>query len=394
MIFDVDGPMRLQAPFSSFFMGGFECSTHRRANGAQLDLLSATRHDTLAERDYGQLAELGIRCVRDGMRWHLIEQHPARYHWSSLLPMVRAAKRAGTQVIWDLCHYGWPPDLDIWSPGFITRFARFGREAARVIVSESDQPPWFCPVNEISFWAWAGGELGHMAPCGLERGAELKRQLVRASLAAREEILTAVPNARFICAEPLINVIGPTDDPADMAAAEGRRLSQFEAFDMLTGRLEPELGGRPEAIDVLGLNFYPHNQWVLGGGAIPLGHHHFRPLGDMLAEVHQRYGKPLLMAETGSEGSARAAWLHYVCDEVGTVRNAGVPVLGICLYPVTDYPGWENNRPCAVGLLGMPDPHGHRPINASLAGEMRRQRELRMPGSASSTPLAWGRSLG
>ena len=238
------GRMQRTLPFSSFFLGGFECSTHRRANGAQLDLLSATRHDMLAQRDYAQLKTLGIATVRDGMRWHLIETRPGHYDWRSLLPMVQAAHTAGVQVIWDLCHYGWPLDLDIWSPQFVVRFARFAREAARLIASESGSIPWFCPVNEISFWAWAGGELGHMAPVGLGRGAELKRQLVRASLAARAEIRAAVPHARFIDAEPLIHVVPATFDPADIAAAEGHRLSQYEAFDMLSGRRSRSSVGR------------------------------------------------------------------------------------------------------------------------------------------------------
>ncbi len=34
--------------FRSFFLGGFECSTQRRADGRRLDLIAATRHDQLA----------------------------------------------------------------------------------------------------------------------------------------------------------------------------------------------------------------------------------------------------------------------------------------------------------------------------------------------------------
>ncbi len=59
--------------FRSVFLGGFECSTHRRADGRRLDLIAATRHDALAEQDYRQLASNGIRAARDGVRWHLVE---------------------------------------------------------------------------------------------------------------------------------------------------------------------------------------------------------------------------------------------------------------------------------------------------------------------------------
>src|SRR5689334_651471 len=67
------------ALFKSFFIGGFECSTHRRRDGKRLDLIAATGHDVNAEADYRMLAAHGIRTVRGGLRWHLIETAPRRY---------------------------------------------------------------------------------------------------------------------------------------------------------------------------------------------------------------------------------------------------------------------------------------------------------------------------
>src|SRR2546423_14032196 len=96
-------------------MGGFECSTHRARSGERLDLIATTGHDKYAVADYGRLREQGIRAARDGVRWHLIEKREGRYDFSSVLPMVRAARDAGVQVVWDLCHYGWPDDVDIFS---------------------------------------------------------------------------------------------------------------------------------------------------------------------------------------------------------------------------------------------------------------------------------------
>jgi hypothetical protein len=52
---------------------------------------------------------------------------------------------------------------------------------------------------------------------------------------------------------------------------------------------------------------------------------------------------------------------------------AGVPMEGICLYPVLDYPGWDDDRHCAVGLLGNPDADGRRPLHMPLAEELARQ---------------------
>jgi hypothetical protein len=64
--------------FASFFLGGFECSTHRLRNGRRLDLVAATEHDRLAASDYRVLREHGIRTVREGLRWHLIEASSGR----------------------------------------------------------------------------------------------------------------------------------------------------------------------------------------------------------------------------------------------------------------------------------------------------------------------------
>ena len=377
---DAPGGEALAAPgsraFTSFFLGGFECSSHRRADGKRLDLLAATGHDRIVVEDYQALARHGISTVRDGLRWHLIEASPHCYDWSSVIPTLHAARGTGTQVIWDLCHYGWPDDIDIWSPAFVERFARFAAAAARVIRDESEAAPLYCPVNEMAFWAWAGGHVARFNPCALDRGPELNRQLVRAAIAAARAIRSVDPRAKFVCAEPLINVLAAPDAPHDVEEAEHKRLSQYESLDLLTGRLEPELGGSPDLLDLVGVNFYPDNQWYLRGSTIPLGHHAYRPLHEMLAEAQRRYSRPLFIAETGAEGSARAAWLHYVCSEVETARELGVPVDGICLYPILDYPGWENERVCPVGLLSMPDARGQRAVCASLASELRRQRQL------------------
>jgi hypothetical protein len=362
--------------FRSFFLGGFECSSHRRFDGQRLDLLAATGHERLVAEDYRLLSHHGITAARDGLRWHLIETVPGHYDWSSVLPMLRAARANGTQITWDLCHYGWPDDLDIWSPEFIDRFARFATAAAQLVRDETEGDAFYCPINEISYWAWAGGEVGRFNPCCHQRGPDLKRQLVRATIAAIDGIRTVDRRARFITAEPLINVEGGLGDEHHIRGAETYRLSQFEVLEMLAGRMEPELGGAAEFIDIVGVNYYPDNQWYHAGPTIPLGHHAYRPLHDMLIEVHRRYGRPILIAETGAEGSGRPSWLHYVCAEVREAMEAGVPMEGICLYPIIDYPGWDNERICHVGLLSAVDDHGRRSVCAPLARELSRQQEL------------------
>ena len=59
---------RYERLFESFFLGGFECSTHRLASGKRLDEIAFTYHDRFAREDYLRLHEQGIGTARDGLR--------------------------------------------------------------------------------------------------------------------------------------------------------------------------------------------------------------------------------------------------------------------------------------------------------------------------------------
>lgn len=356
--------------FQSFWIGGFECSTHRTRDRRRLDLIAATAHDRHAEADYRAVAQHGMRTVRDGLRWHLIEAAPGQYDWSSWLPMLRAAQCTGTQVIWDIAHWGWPDDLDIWSPAFIDRFGRFARAAARVARDESDAVPFWTPVNEISFWAWAGGSLGYISPLGRERGNELKAILVQAAIAAIEAVRDVDRRARILSAEPAIHVAPRSTETQSVQAARHYTQAQFEALDFMSGRARPELGGRPEYLDIVGVNYYLHNQWVDGDLPIAVDDPRHRPLSELLRDVYDRYRRPMYLAETGIEADLRPVWLRIIGSEVAAARSAGVPVEGLCLYPITDYPGWDDARHCPTGLLGYADADGRRPVYAPLANEI------------------------
>jgi beta-glucosidase/6-phospho-beta-glucosidase/beta-galactosidase len=362
--------------FTSFFQAGFECASHRRRDAVRLDLLRATGHDRHVLRDYKQCKQLGFGTLRDGLRWHLIEKAAGRYDWSSWLPALEAAQEAGVEVIWDLFHYGMPDHVDAGSDDFPRRFADFAAAAVEMLQSSSKEFPLVCPLNEINFASWAV-EIGYFTGLGPTELGMFKRQLVRAAIAAAKAIRSFCPNATLISAEPLVHVAPRSHRRADIRLAEADRVGQFEAYDWILGRAEPELGGDPSLVDVIGVNFYPHNQWYGDDGAtIPMGHHEYRPLADMLVEAAERYGKPLLLTETGAEGSAKPSWLHYVCSEVREAIGRGVAVEGICWYPITAYPGWDNSRHAEAGLLSTVTADGSRHVDHKLLEEFQVQRDL------------------
>jgi beta-glucosidase/6-phospho-beta-glucosidase/beta-galactosidase len=367
--------------FDSFFLGGFECSTHRLLKGRRLDLIASTKHDKFASLDYARLRKVGIRAARDGIRWHLIEKSAGSYDFSSALPMLRAAREAGLQVIWDIFHYGWPEHINIFQPAFVDAIARFAREFIKIHSQETDRVPFIAPTNENSFFAWAGGQRARLYPGKRGRGGELKEQLVRAAIAVAEAVWEVDPRTRIVHTDPIVNVVGkPGQDRAE-TLAEAYRNAQYQSWDMICGGWKPDLGGHPKYLDIIGVNYYPHNQWLVDHDAPDQVRPYFisrddllyRPLREMLREVHQRYGRPIFIAETGTEGDLRPGWLRYVCDEVAATIDLGVPIQGVCLYPIMNHPGWINNRHCHNGVWDYADENGGREIFLPLANELERQ---------------------
>ncbi len=331
--------------FRSFWAAGFECSCQINSAGVRIDMTAALQHDVCAASDYRRIREAGILTARDGLRWHLIDCEGS-YDWSSWLPMLEAARNEGVQIIWDLCHYGWPDELDIFSDRFIQRFARFCGEAARIQRECTSKPGFFAPVNEISFFAWAATR-DLIFPYAHGRDSELKRQLVRAALAAIDAIRSVDPEARMVFPEPLIHNVPPRNRPWLTGPARIQRDSQFEAFDMIAGRTAPELGGAERYLDIVGVNFYAANEWEVPGGRKlhwDAGSNDPRwvPLHKLLAEVYQRYRRPLFIAETSHYGIGRAPWLDEIATESRKAIERGVPLEGVCLYPILDRFDWED----------------------------------------------------
>ena len=362
--------------FKSFFMAGFECSTHRRRDGRRLDMVAASGHDRFAAADYARCTALDIHAVRDGVRWHLGERTTGTIRVKHEAARVRAARDAGVQVVWDLWHYGQPDDLDLLDPSFPGRLARWARAFAELVASETDDVPLYCPVNEISFVSWGAGDVAYLDPFRRGKGAHVKRQLARAAIEASDAVRSVDPRARLCHVDPVIHVAAAPERPHEAEHAAAYTECMFEAWDLIAGAQEPWLGGSPEYLDVIGVNFYSRNQWVHDGPPIPPESPLYRPLDAILADVWARYRRPLFVAETGIEFDGRPAWLARVGAAVRRALAAGVPVEGLCWYPIVNHPGWDDERHLQCGLWDYADPCGHRPAYEPLLDELRRQQRL------------------
>ena len=353
-------------PFQGFWMGGFEGADHTNGHGLALDMVPSSGHLDRLEEDHRRAAQAGIRCVRGSIGWRLSESPAGVIDPSSALRTQASAHRHGLQVLWTLMHYGLPADLSLHDDSMIARMARFAGAAARALgpgERAAGHTPVFTPINEISYLAWAAAQPMMFAPpntlqAGLMREAKVeageaprdigyaaKRRLAAAAIQAMHAIRAELPDARFMHVEPLVHVVPPRGR-ADLTAQSALvRSWQWQAWDMLTGTLEPSLGGAMAWLDIVGVNHHHDSQWVAGAdesldwASRDLRRSRFALL---LAEAAQRYGRPLVVSETSHVGAGRAAWLHEIAAEVRGARKSGVQVQGLCLYPLVDRLDWQD----------------------------------------------------
>lgn len=349
--------------FRSFFFAGFECATGYNAHGHWIDQVAATYHDQHADDDYRRLRDVGIFVAREAIRWPLVDQGSGRYDFSSAQPFVDASRKYGIDVIWDLFHYGYPVELDPFSDEFVKRFADYCQACARFTDGHTDGATcYFTPVNEPSFLSWAAGDVGRFAPHCVGRAAELKVALARAGIAGINAIRAEVPAARIVNVDPLCQVVAPAGRPELQPAVDMFNNSVvFESWDMLAGRIMPELGGSREHLDIVGMNYYWTNQWELGIDEKPLAADDPRrkPLRELIRKVWQRYGGDLLITETAHVDDMRPIWLREVAEEAEALLDEGVPLRGVCLYPILGMPEWHS--PTEWTRMGLWDiAHEHR----------------------------------
>lgn len=399
---------RAEPRLRSFWMGGFEGADHLDPQLRPLDMALAQGHLAQLDEDYARAAGAGLRTVRESIGWRLCETAPGRFDLSRPLRMARSARRHGLQVLWTVMHYGTPPDVDLRDDALIDRFAAFAAALAQALGGQGEEPPVYTLVNEIGFLSWAASCTNLVGGYTCDAGAlqstqasgyDIKRRLVRATLAATDAVRRIDPQARFLQVEPLVHVVAPRDRPDLAPLADQVAGYQWQAWDLLAGTAEPHLGGGPAMLDLLGVNHYHSGQWEVQTEQRLWWHTRDprrRGLDELLADAWQRYRRPLLVAETSHVGAGRAAWLSDVASQVQRARAAGLPVLGLCLYPLVDRPDWNDAGAWHhSGLWDVAQPPGarrplerllHRPYARALA--LWRQRLPVAPPAAPSPVLA------
>jgi beta-glucosidase/6-phospho-beta-glucosidase/beta-galactosidase len=340
------------ALFPSFFLGGFECATQVDRSRRRQDFIILTDHEYQVREDYERALSMGIRTIREGLRWHLIDKG-GRYDFSSIEPMVDAANDLGITLINCLFHYGYPDDLDPLSTDFVKRMADYAAAYAQWRVPRVPGPRWYGIVNEPSMLAYAAGSAGWFAPFLKDKQDELLENLLRASLAAGDAINKVDPESRFMAIDPVVHVVPGEEDSQE--EADKKNEGQYHFLDMLCGRDNPGLGGAPGYLDVIGVNAYPDSQFEADGTPLGMDDPRRKPFREMLMDVWTRYGRPVIVAETSARGLERPGWHRMMVDECIAAMEAGVDLQGICIYPLVDMPEWKHGVVGPLGKLGLWD---------------------------------------
>lgn len=334
--------MNVPNPFNSFFLGGFECADHINRLGERINLLEITQHHIRAEKDYQLLLDIGISSVREGICWSSVEVAPGEYDFSEVLNRINIADKMGIQQIWDMIHFGYPDNLSPTHPKFCERFTQLCKAFVEFYNLHSSQPLLIVPINEISFLSWFSGDAKGTIPFLEKNGWRMKYHLCKAAIIAIKEIRKLDPSAKIILVEPLIKV----HQNGSLSVEDLRKINeyQFEAADIIMGRLCPELGGDETLFDILGVNYYWNCQWIEGGEPLdwPDPSKARVPLRKLIYNVFLRYEKPIFISETGHFGERRVQWLEEISEECLSVKKSEIPFWGICIYPIVDRPDWDN----------------------------------------------------
>jgi beta-glucosidase/6-phospho-beta-glucosidase/beta-galactosidase len=371
------------------FIGAFE-STYQPA--FDVDVAETTGHAVRWQADLELLLACGVTRLRYPVRWHRIERERGTFDWAHTDEVLGWMGDHGMRPIPDLLHHtSYPRWL---KRGFADR--RFGAAYLRYVEAFARRYPHireYTLCNEPFTTFLLCGETGVWPPHlrGLKGFLTLAVNVLPALTEASRAYRDLVPQARHFYVDTCERATAAT--PAAQAVADRANDRRFFVLDLFLGReLDPSRpfvaevldagGGRlldlePGHVDVLGLDYYAHNQWQYldgSGRGVPSSPDP-GSLADLIVEYHHRYRLPCAIGETNIRGFApdRAGWLKYTLEQCEQAQDRGVPMDGYCWFPFVDSCDWSSllvrseGAVDPVGVYWLDDELERRPSSMSAA---------------------------
>jgi beta-glucosidase len=337
-------------------IGAFE-STYQPA--FDTDVAESTGHIARWREDFRLLRSCGVEELRYPVRWHRVEREPGEFDWTQTDEMLGYARAIGLRTIVDLVHHTSYPR---WLGSFAD--PAFGPALLRYVRSFAERYP------ETEAYTIFNEPFTTFLLCGHEGIWQHQFRGTTGFVAVARNVMPALTAASRICRELLPearHVHVEVCEHHTASSAEGEEYAdyandrRFLLTDLFLGRpiddrrpFAAEIhasGGRdlldlePGHIDVLGLDYYAHNQWAWHSPGVgttcppaPV------PFSELIAEYHGRYGLPCIVGETNIRGCAsdRATWLKYTLEQCERARDAGIPLEGYCWFPFVDSCDWNS----------------------------------------------------
>lgn len=338
------------------FIGGFE-STYMPLHDR--DVAEQTGHTARWRQDIDLLYETGVRRLRYPVRWHRVEPRSGHFDWSSIEPILEYLDERGMTAIADLIHHtSYPRWLD---DGFCdTRFRPAFLRYVRRFAERFPGIEGYQVFNE---------PFATLLLCAHEGLWPPYRRGMHSFVDALLNVMPAIAEGSRIARDLLplaAHVYGDSCEHHTWSSSKGQAFAEvandrrFFLLDLLLGHdLDPRrpfiaeivaAGGaplldlEPGHVDVLGLDYYAHNQWQFSDrhdGVIsapdPL------PLADVIEQYASRYDLPVVLGETNIRGYAsdRATWLKYTLEQCEVAQARGVRLQGYAWFPFIDSCDWD-----------------------------------------------------
>lgn len=349
---------------------------HRFKNGQRsLDEYELMQHYGQWREDLDRVASLGVKTLRWGIPWYRVEKVRGSFDWSWTDQVIEyMIDKLKIDPILDLIHYGTPDWLEnsLLDPEY-PQLA--GQYAAQVVRRYGTRIKYYTPMNEPTVagefcflkgvWPPYGtGERSYVqGMLAIARGIQTVSESIRKE--RDDAVLVAVEAMHGYSASRLALVgdvgLGLYKDLLAWDLSRGAVDKKHPLYTWLlaNGAEEHTLAVlRDSAVEqnILGLNFYPWSLVDLGKQTDSL-----MPgtmLKDVIRQVYEYTGKPLIVTETSSAGTVdeRLKWMRQTIDSVKVARAAAIPVIGYTWFPVFSMVDWEyqnNTKPLADNLIQL-----------------------------------------
>jgi beta-glucosidase/6-phospho-beta-glucosidase/beta-galactosidase len=330
---------------------------------------------------------MGIPFVRYGIPFHVVARDAGRFDWDWTDRALDVLREEGIAPIVDLLHFGVPDDIaGVGDPRLVGRYVPF----VEAFVERYPWVRWFTPVNEPYITALFSGRRGYWNERGTDDASFVRAldTVLECGVRGAAVIRSAVEDAVIVQSDACDGYRAATPDAEPLAQRLGEEV--FLGFDLTLGHApsDPMLGWLAshgigdrrvawfmdhavEAPFIVGLDYYQGNERIVARDGQVRSDPRPAGFGAMARRWLDRYGLPVMLAETNMVSERAVAWLDECWSDAMAIREEGGDLVGFCWYSLTDQIDWDialREFRGKVNSLGLVDLARHpRPVAARYA---------------------------